>query len=203
MNVEKGAAITTKHSVPSTEYRQSCTLYLAACTYAGRAATLLIIAALFLGASACKKKDFQPSKMAGELYSYQSLETVERKLDLKPDDWDVLENRKPLSTDKRPMFRIFTFSKKDFPLLGTSGRKIIMTFYNDRLMTVQFYPYNMSAFKSALSADGTTLSPAGDAYIPPSTHVWLGKDDQGQYYVGFMDKVLEAEHDAWMAKYSE
>lgn len=164
---------------------------------------LLAATALLLSASACKKKDFQPSKMAGELYSYQSLETVERKLDLKPDDWDVLENRKPLSTDKRPMFRIFTFSKKDFPLLDTSGRKIIMTFYNDRLMTVQFYPYNMSAFKSALSADGTTLSPAGDAYIAPSTHVWLGKDDQGQYYVGFMDKVLEAEHDAWMAKYSE
>lgn len=164
---------------------------------------LLAATALLLSASACKKKDFQPSKMVGELYSYQSLETVERKLDLKPGDWDVLENRKPLSTDKRPMFRIFTFSKKDFPLLDTPGRKIVMTFYNDRLMTVQFYPYDVSAFKSALSSDGTTLSAAGDAYIPPSTHVWLGKDDQGQYYVGFMDKVLEAEHNAWMAKYSD
>ncbi len=168
-----------------------------------RVVTLIILTALLVGASACKKKDFQPSKMVGDLYSYQSLETVERKLDLKPGDWDVLENRKPLSTDKRPMFRIFTFSKKDFPLLGTPGRKIIMTFYNDRLMTVQFYPYDMGAFKSALAADGTNLSAEGDTHISPSTHVWLGKDDHGQLYVGFMDKVLEAEHDAWMARYSE
>src|SRR5512146_2857999 len=145
--------------------------------------TLTIAAALLLSASACRKKDFEPSKMLGPLYSYQSLETVERKLDLKPGDWEVLEDRKPLSSDTRPMFRIFTFSKKDFPLLDTPGRRLIMSFYNDRLMTVQFYPYNMSAFKSALAADGTTLSSEGDAYIAPSTHVWLGKDDQGQLYV--------------------
>jgi hypothetical protein len=165
--------------------------------------TLTIATTLFLGASACKKKDFEPSKMAGPLYSYQSLETVERKLDLKPGDWDVLENRKPLSTDTRPMFRILTFSKKDFPLLDTPGKNLVMTFYNDRLMTVQFYPYNMSAFKSALAADGVNLSSEGDAHISPSTHVWVGKDDHGQLYVGFMDKVLEAEHDGWMAKYSQ
>jgi len=164
---------------------------------------LMIAAALVLSGSACKKKEFEPSKMVGPLYSYQSLETVERKLDLKPGDWDILENRKPLSTDTRPMFRIFTFSKKDFPLLDTPGKNLIMTFYNDRLMTVQFYPYNISAFKSALAGDGVNLSAEGDAHIPPSTHVWVGKDDHGQLYVGFMDKVLEAEHDAWMAKYSQ
>ncbi len=201
--MEKGAAIITKHAVPSTEYRESGTSHLVPRTFFPRIVVLAFIAALLMSASACRKKDFEPSKMAGELYSCQSLETVERKLDLKPGNWDVLENRKPLSTDKRPMFRIFTFSKKDLPLLDTPGRKIVMTFYNDRLMTMQFYPYDMSAFKSALSADGTTLSAAGDAFIPPSTHVWLGKDDQGQFYVGFMDKVLEAEHDAWMAKYSD
>ncbi len=164
--------------------------------------TLAVASALLVSISACRKKDFEPSKMAGPLYSYQSLETVERKLDLKHGDWDVLEDRKPLSTDKRPMFRIFTFSKKDFPLLDTPGQNLVMTFYNDRLMTVQFYPYDMGAFKSALAADGVTLSPEGDAHIPPSTRVWLGKDDQGKLYVGFMDKALEAEHDAWMARYS-
>lgn len=189
--------------VPSTEYQDSFSSHLAPRTFVRRTSTVLIAVALVLGAPACKKKDFEPSKMVGPLYSYQSLETVERKLDLKPGDWNVLENRKPLSTDTRPMFRIFTFSKKDFPLLDTPGKNLVMTFYNDRLMTVQFYPYNMSAFKSALAGDGVNLSSEGDAHIPPSTHVWLGKDDHGQLYVGFMDKVLEAEHDAWMAKYSQ
>jgi len=201
--VEKGAAIITNCRVPSSQYPESFTSPLAPSTLARRVVTLVIASALLLAASACKKKDFEPSKMVGPLYSYQSLETVERKLDLKPGDWDVLENRKPLSTDTRPMFRIFTFSKKDFPLLDTPGKNLVMTFYNDRLMTVQFYPYNMSSFKSALAADGVNLSAEGDGHIPPSTHVWLGKDDHGQLYVGFMDKVLEAEHDAWMAKYSQ
>ena len=164
--------------------------------------TLTAIAALLLASPACRKKDFEPSKMVGPLYSYQSLETVERKLDLKPGEWEVLEDRKPLSTDTRPMFRMFTFSKKDFPLLDTPGQNLIMTFYNDRLMTVQFYPYNMSAFKSALASDGVNFSSEGDAHIAPSTRVWLGKDDNGKLYVGFMDKALEAEHDAWIARYS-
>ena len=195
--VAKGDAI-TKHRASATGYRGPCTLHL--CT---RNTTAVFMAAVLLvGASACRKKDFTPSKMVGPLYSYQSLETVERKLDLRPGDWDVLEDRKPLSSDTRPMFRIFTFSKKDFPLLDTPGQNLIMTFYNDRLMTVQFYPYDLGAFKSALGADGVTLSAAGDAHVPPSTRVWVGKDAAGKYYVGFMDKALEGEHDAWVAKYS-
>ena len=161
-------------------------------------ATILTLLSL----AACKKDDFKPSKFAGPLYSGQSLETVERKLDLKPGDWDVLEDRKPLSTDKRPMFRIFTFSKKEFPLLNTPGKDLILSFYNDRLMTVQFYPYNLDSFKSALQADGVSLSHEGDSFVAPSTRVWVGKDAQGKMYVGFMDKALEAEHDDWIRKYS-
>lgn len=168
-----------------------------------RLLTFTIAAALILATAACKKDDFKPSKLVGPLYSGQSLETVERKLDLKPGDWEVLEDRKPLSSDKRPMFRIFTFSKKDFPLLDTPGQNLVMTFYNDRLMTVQFYPYNLDAFKGALqSQDNVALSPDGDSSIAPSTRVWVGKDPNKKMYVGFMDKALMAEHDDWMRKYS-
>jgi hypothetical protein len=166
------------------------------------ALTFIAATLLLLATASCRKDDFRPSKMAGPLYSGQSLETVERKLDLKPGDWEVLEDRKPLSSDKRPMFRIFSFSKKDFPLLDTPGQNLILTFYNDRLMTVQFYPYSLDAFKAALASDGVTLSADGDAHIQPSTRVWVGKDPEKKTYVGFMDKALQAEHDAWMAKYS-
>jgi len=164
---------------------------------------LVIASALMAATNSCKKDDFKPSKLVGPLYSGQSLETVERKLDLKPGDWEVLEDRKPLSSDKRPMFRIFTFAKKDFPLLDTPGQSLVMTFYNDRLMTVQFYPYNLDAFKGALqSRDNVALSPDGDSSIAPSTRIWVGKDPNKKMYVGFMDKALMAEHDDWMRKYS-
>jgi hypothetical protein len=167
-----------------------------------KALTLFTAVALLL-LVACKKDEFKPSKLVGPLYSGQSLETVERKLDLKPGEWEVLEDRKPLSSDKRPMFRIFTFSKKDFPLLDTPGQNLVMTFYNDRLMTVQFYPYNLDAFKGALQAkDSVSLSPDGDSSVAPSTRIWVGKDPSKKLYVGFMDKALMAEHDDWMRKYS-
>lgn len=169
-----------------------------------RKALTLATALALLSLLACKKDEFKPSKLVGPLYSGQSLETVERKLDLKPGDWDVLEDRKPLSSDKRPMFRIFTFSKKQFPLLDTPGQDLVMTFYNDRLMTVQFYPYNLDAFKAALqSQDSVALSPDGDSHVAPSTRIWVGKDPSKKMYVGFMDKALMAEHDDWMRKYSE
>lgn len=163
----------------------------------------LVMAAVLLLLVACHKKDeLKPSKMVGPLYSLQSLETVERKIDLKAGDWDVLEDRRPLSSDKRPPFRIFTFSKKDFPLLDTAGKELVMTFYNDRLMTVQFYPYNLDAFKAALQSDGVSLSSDGDGHAGTSTRVWVGKDPAGKTYVGFIDKALQAEHDDWMMKYS-
>ncbi len=168
-----------------------------------RKALTLATAVTMLFVVGCKKDEFKPSKLVGPLYSGQSLETVERKLDLKPGDWEVLEDRKPLSSDKRPMFRIFTFSKKQFPLLDTPGQDMVLSFYNDRLMTVQFYPYNLDAFKAALqSQDGVALSPDGDSSVAPSTRIWVGKDPSKKLYVGFMDKALQAEHDEWMKKYS-
>lgn len=166
-------------------------------------ALILSFALLLALAVGCRKKDeFKPSKFAGQLYSGQSLQTVERKLNLNPGDWKIIEDQRPLSSDPRPPFRILTISKADFPLLGSAGKDLVMTFYNDRLMTVQFYPYDIQAFKSALASDGTVLSAANDARIEPSTRVWLGKDDDGKLYYGFIDKSLQAEYNDWLKKYA-
>lgn len=168
-----------------------------------KALLLTIVTALMLAGACRKKDDFKPSKLVGPLYSGQSLETVERKLDLKAGDWETLEDRRPLSSDKRPPFRILTISKHEFPMLGVAGKQLVMTFYNDRLMTVQFYPYDLDAFRSALSSqDNVSLSQQNDARVAPSTRVWLGKDNDGREYFGFIDKTLQAEYDDWVKKYS-
>lgn len=169
-----------------------------------RRSITLIAVMLSLFLSACHKKDeFKPSKLVGPLYSGKSLEAVERDLDLKAGDWDVIEDRRPLTSDRRPPFRIFTISKKEFPMLGVSGQQMILTFYNDRLMTVQFYPYNMDAFKAALAIqDKVSLSNEGDSFVAPSTRVWVGKDMQNHFYVGFIDRTLKQEYDDWVSKYA-
>lgn len=144
----------------------------------------------------------KPSKMMDSLYSYQSLQAVQRSLDLNVGDWDVLEDRRPLSSDKRPPFRMFTISRKNWVQWRNAG-DLQLTFFNDRLMIVRFYPMNIDMFKGALSAEeGIGFTAQGDAWIDPSTRVWVGKDESGKIYVGWIDKVLQHEMDEWIKKYS-
>ncbi len=164
---------------------------------------LCILAAVwFVG---CKSdKDFKPSKLVGPLYSGKSLEAVERDLDVKPRDLRIVEDRRPLNSDKRPPFRILTIGKAEFPLLGAAGKDLLLTFYNDRLMTVQFYPYNLDVFKASLASnDSVALSTVGDAFVAPSTRIWVGKDENGQTYVGFRDQALQGEYNEWIRKYEK
>lgn len=169
-----------------------------------RRIALITAITLLLLLAACQKKDeFKPSKLVGPLYSGKSLQAVERDLNLKAGDWDVLEDRRPLTSDKRPPYRIYTLSKREFPMLGVSGQQLVMTFYNDRLMTVQFYPYSIEAFKAALaSQDNVGLSRENDAYVEPSTRIWVGKDSQKHTYVGFVDRTLQQESENWIRTYS-
>lgn len=168
-----------------------------------RRSTIVLALVCLVLLSGCKKKEeFNPSKLVGPLYSGKSLEAVERDLNLKAGDWDVLEDRRPLTSDKRPPFRIYTLSKKDFPLLGVPGQQLIMTFYNDRLMTVQFYPHSLDAFKAALaSRENIAFSGDNDANVAPAAHIWIGKDRDRHTYVGFIDRTLQQEYDNWVRTY--
>jgi hypothetical protein len=163
-------------------------------------AIALAVTSLLL-ASCNKEGKPKPSKMMGSLNSYQSLQDVERKLEWKPGEWQVVEDRRPLNSDKRPPFRMFTLVRKNWLQWRNAG-DLQLTFYNDRLMIVRFYPQNLNSFTSALSAeDSVAFSPQGDSRIEPSTRVWIGKDEEGKTYVGWIDKVLQGEMDDWLKKY--
>ncbi len=106
---------------------------------------LCAITVLLIFASACKRqgeKDFKPSKLAGDLFSGQSLQTVERKLDMMAGNFDILVDRSPLPSDTRPPYRLLVISKKNARLGGQSG-ELVLTFFNDRLMTTQFFPADL------------------------------------------------------------
>jgi hypothetical protein len=160
--------------------------------------------ALLLAAS-CKRqgeKNFQPSRLAGELFSGQSLQTAERKLDMMAGNFDVLVDRTPLPSDTRPPYRLLVISKKNARVDGQTG-ELVLTLFNDRLMTTQFYAGDMAAARAAVQAgEGISLA-GGDAHIEPSTRVWVGKDDTGRVYIGWIDKSLQAEQDAWVKQYDK
>jgi hypothetical protein len=168
-------------------------------------AALVAMALILSLAASCKRqseKDFKPSKLAGELFSGQSLQTAERKLDMMAGNFDIIEDRSPLPSDTRPPYRLLVISKRNARIDGQTG-ELVLTFFNDRLMTSQLYPADMAAARAAVEA-GQQLSLAdGESHILPSTRVWVGKDEGGRAYIGWIDKTLQAEQDGWVKQYGQ
>jgi hypothetical protein len=166
---------------------------------------LLCAIALLLVLGGCKRqgeKDFKPSKLTGELFSGQSLETVERKLAMLAGNFDIVVDRTPLPSDTRPPYRLLVISKKGAQVDGQTG-ELVLTFFNDRLMTAQFFAADLSGARAAVEAEEKLSLAGGDAHIAPSTRVWVGKDENGRSYIGWIDKSLQAEQDAWVKQYGQ
>jgi hypothetical protein len=169
----------------------------------------LLLAALpllLLPAASCKrgneKPKFHPSRLAGELYSGESLEGVERKLNMMDGSFDIVVDRAPLPGDTRPPYHILVISKKNVKLYDQTG-ELELTFFNDRLMTEQFFADDMPAAVRAVSAAQKISLGAGATHIQPSTRVWVGKDENHRAYIGWIDKFLQAEQDAWLNRYEK
>jgi hypothetical protein len=163
-----------------------------------------MIVLLFFAAS-CQRsgeKKFKPSALASGLFSGQSLQSVERKLDMMAGSFDVLEDRTPLPSDTRPPYRLLVISKKNARVDGQAG-ELVLTFFNDRLMTAQLYAADMAATRAAVEAKQQLSLSSGGAHIEPSTRVWVGKDESGRSYIGWIDKSLQAEQDAWVQQYGQ
>ena len=60
-----------------------------------------------------------------------------------------------------------------------------------------------AAARPAIEAGSKVSLAAGEAHIEPSTRVWIGKDENGRSYIGWIDKTLQAEQDAWVKQYGE
>ena len=167
-----------------------------------RVAAVLV---LVLASAACSKKDKpdpKPSELMSPLESYQSVKDVQGDLKIKGDAWEVIEDRKPLVSDTRPLFQTYTVALPTYFHRGVQGR-LVLHFYNDRLMRTQFYPQDMDAYRSALEReDKLTFDDQQETFIDPATKVWVGKDDKGAKYVGWVDKNQKAEMDDWIKKYS-
>lgn len=161
-----------------------------------------LVVVLLLAAS-CQRsgeKKLKPSALAAGLYSGQSMQAVERKLD--GGSFDIVEDRTPLPSDTRPLYRLLVISKKNARIDGQAG-ELVLTFFNDRLMTSQFYPADATAARAAVEAGQGLSLAGGDAHIQPSTRVWVGKDESGRSYIGWIDKALQGEQDAWLKQYGQ
>ncbi len=176
--------------------------------------TAMIIRKRFYGAlfllllfamTACHRQEgpkFKSSHLAPGLSSGESLEAVERKLHMMAGSFDIVYDHTPLPSDTRPPYRLLIVSAKGQKVAGQTGR-LEMTFFNDRLMTMQFYADDLAAATHGVEAEQKIALGSGDTHIEPNTRVWVGKDADGNTYIGWIDKFLQTEQDAWVRQYGQ
>lgn len=164
-----------------------------------RKLVIFVVVVLSLASGCRKKETFEASRLFGKTYSGQSLQTVEKKLELRGGDWTVLEDQRSLSGGPEPASRLYIISKPGFQEYGSSG-ELVLTFFNDELVGARFYPQDVSSACGAVEKQQEiALCGGGEARIEPSTRVWIGKDQSGRSYLGWIDKQRQAALDNWNA----
>jgi len=169
---------------------------------------VLSLLAVLLLAAACKSKSDpanelpkpDPSPLFKPAISYWNFEKTRRELGY--NNWDTIEDRRPLVSDKRPPFRIVIIRVPDFKDHGYSGG-LVLQFYNDRLMKTQYYVKDMKGYLRAAAGDEqVALGSENSGHIAPHTHVWVGKEEDGNEYLGMEDEILKQQMTDWINRYS-
>jgi len=81
---------------------------------------------------------------------------------------------------------------------GQTG-KLVVSFFNDRLMSTIFYPNDMHRYLSELKINGIEFK-ADSVDLSAHTLVRVGTDYQGNKYVDWEDKGLAKEMDEWIKR---
>ncbi len=141
-----------------------------------------------------------PTPLFKPAVSYWSFEKAKQTLAYKT--WDVVEDRRPLVSDRRPPYRLVVIKVPNYKDHSYAG-DLVLWFYNDRLMRTEYYVQNMKEYVAHAESDqAMMIGNEGSGFIPPHTRVWMGKDADGKTYLGMQDEILKGQMDDWINKYS-
>jgi hypothetical protein len=130
--------------------------------------------------------------------SYASPEEVKPKL---PSDAEikVVEETSLAKNNSEPPYRTTTLSIAPFTHLDQPG-KLLITFYNNRLVQTAFYPESLDEYVKALRKSGLEIKFAQEL-AKGNTVIWIGLDFDNKHYVGWADKRLREQQRRWLARY--
>ncbi|NHZ62113.1 hypothetical protein [Massilia genomosp. 1] len=156
----------------------------------------IVACLLIVGCSANREPN--PVQLTLALESYASPQEVERRLGSIMLGSEVLEDTKKAPSDPRPPYHrvvIMVRGITDFNVPGSTR----LTFFNERLSSVWFYPEDPEKYRKALQKRfGVDLGKSGDTRLSGGTVVRLATDYEGKSYVAFDDAVLNEEHNQWI-----
>jgi len=164
---------------------------------------ILCVGLLIHWVAACGSESFtEVEKARSPLFpgfeSYASREEVMPKLSREVEIKLVEESS--LSTgSSTPPYRIYAISISPYSHLEQPG-KLLITFYNNRLLQTAYYPEKIDDYVKALRRSGVAVE-NGQELINGHTMIWIGVDFDNVPYVGWADKRLREQQRRWMANY--
>jgi hypothetical protein len=164
---------------------------------------VLAVALIFAGLAACDSESYteieQPrAPLFPGFESYASLKEVKAKLPAEA-EIRVTEETSLAKGTSKPPYRIYTISVSPYTHLEKTG-KLVLTFYNDRLLQAAFYTEQLDDYMQALRRAGMGLT-FGQELVNGNTVRWIGTDFDNKHYVGWADKRLREQQRRWLANY--
>lgn len=164
--------------------------------------TLVVIATIGCNKGRQPAREASPTPLISGVMSRQGSEQFTsylRRLNLQ---WQVSRQSSLSPTDRRPPFTIYEITVSNYPYQNSRG-DLTALFFNDRLEEVHFYPVAMPPLLQKLADNGVVLgSNDQKKTLPPTTEIWLGKDEHGKEFVGWRDSTLVEEMNDWVREYA-
>ncbi len=159
---------------------------------------------LAIAAFACGGADrVTPTDLLLGLTSHVSPEEAQRMLNVRQDNWRVIEDTKSSANDKRPPYHLLVVAVSNASSYGQRG-EARLSFFNDRLMQIAFYPDDVSRFLRKLKEEtGVDLEKSGVHKMASGAEAVARKDLKNAYSVVVSNPDLRKEHESWIRRYSE
>ena len=135
-----------------------------------------------------------------DIKSYQSIDEFKKFLSSRNFQWE--EKKYAQSPPKgRPPFNIYTIKIQKYSHLGFLG-KLVVSFFNNRLISTTFYPLDINRYIIELKKNGINFNGIQEIKIEPYTRVRFSVDNNDRKYIEWSDTRLDEEVELWIKRYS-
>lgn len=141
--------------------------------------------------------EIQKSNLVYGLTSYMNINDVVKKLSIEPNEIIIKEDSSSPIQDGIPPFNILTAEIMNTEIEGFIGLMSV-SFFNNRLMEVRFYPENTNEFIKTIKG----LSMSNQVEMKPFTNIRIDRDYQKKDYVSWIDSRLKKQFLYWIKIYT-
>lgn len=166
---------------------------------------ILILTALFCYLGSCSLSNScnadNPQRLIGDIQTYMSITDFKTKFVQPTDSVEIFEDSRFPATDQRPEFSNYTLILHNHKLEGHKGN-LKVSFYNNRLISITFYPDKLGEFVEYLKNKHSIELEEFSSEQMHCISITRYTDFEDKEYISWTDNRLRKEQNNWISKYS-